>query len=95
MAAAAGLTESMALQSIGHLLVHPWNTEVNSQAWTGGVRQALPFLLNYGLRRVLGGWGVIIFGCVPTKLPWVVPCSWSLRTPLVKTQWVPKQNRKT
>lgn len=41
MAAAAGLTESVALQSIGHLLVHPWNTEVNSQAWTGGVRQAL------------------------------------------------------
>lgn len=41
MAAAAGLTESVALQSIGHLLVHRWNTEVNSQAWTGGVRQAL------------------------------------------------------
>lgn len=41
MAAAAGLTESVALESVGHLLVHPWNTGVNSQAWTGGVMQAL------------------------------------------------------
>lgn len=31
----------MALQSMGHLLVHPWNTGVNSQAWTEGVMQAL------------------------------------------------------
>lgn len=41
MAAAAGLTESVALESMGHLLVHPWSTGVNSQAWTGGVMQAL------------------------------------------------------
>lgn len=41
MAADDGLTESLALESMGHLLVHPWNTGVNSQAWTGGVMQAL------------------------------------------------------
>lgn len=36
-----GLTEDVALESIGHLLVHPWNTGANNQEWTGGVMHAL------------------------------------------------------
>lgn len=55
-----------------------WNTWVNSQVWMGGVTQALLLPVELLATDDFGSIGVIIFGCVPTKLHWIIPGSWAL-----------------